>query len=455
AEKWLAVAALASMLPSFFVVSGGGRMFTYTRTVGLIGVSLAAMLLARAFAARDEDPRRLVRFLVAFGGALGLWTLAQLVYKGAIHLPLQRTASLLEWLPGRAGDLTSRAVREAAGIKYENIGAGRLVVRPHAFFIHAVVTGAVAGLLGPLVWKRIRPRPIVAAAAAAVASGLLATMLVSSLARGAYLGVAIALPVAVIAFFPQLRRVDWRRAAPSIVIGLGVVAVVALMRGQEAKARNTSQLAEGSFVSRAAYYRATLRKTFEYPLFGHGTQRDNVAAEIVAPKGTTIVSLADGTQEATFANGDRGTITVRKFPSGIQHRIYRDPQGVEIARLISSPDRDPPLGSHSTLLGISYKYGLVGFGAFAALWFFVGLAPLRRLRGESRPYSGESRAIWIGIVAFGAQFLIYEYDFDSTSPYLFYLLCGMLLGLSARPAPVEFGAPSQPVAEPAAAPGTR
>lgn len=443
AEKWLAAAAFASMLPGFFAVAGAGRMFTWLRTVGLTGVALAAMLVASAYA-RRHDARRLVQLVVAFAGVAGLWTLAQLVYKGSIHLPLQRTASLLEWLPGKAGDLTSRAVAEAAGIKYENIGAGRLVVRPHAFFVHAVVTGAMACLLGPLVWRRITHRPFARAVAAAGFSMLAGVALVSSLARGAYLGVAIAVPVFAVVFWPAIARIGWRRLAPPVLIGLAVVGAVLATRGQEAKARQSSQLAEGSFVSRAAYYRATLRAIPEYPLFGHGTQRDNVAAPIVAPEGTTITTHPDGTQEAVIDNAAAGTIRVRKFPSGRQERAYFNPQGELITTLISTPDRDPPLGSHSTLLGVGYKYGIVGLAAFTALWGFIGLWPLRALRRGVEPLHGDARAIWVGVLAFGAQFLIYEYDFDSASPVLFYLLSGLLLGLSAPRASVELAAEEAP-----------
>lgn len=489
-EKWLATAAFASMIPSALVVTGAGRIFTYARTVGLTGVALAGLLIASAYA-RRHDPRPLLRFLVAFAGAFGLWTLAQVVFKGSIYLPLQRTASLLEWLPGKAGELTSRAVREGVGIKYENIGGGRLVVRPHAFFVHAVVTGAMAGLLGPLIWRRIRHRPVWAAVAVAFFAGLLGVALVSSLARGAYLGVAIAVPLFAIAFWPDIRRVGFKRLAPGLLIALAITGVVGLTRGSEAKARQDSQLAEGSFVSRAAYYRATLGAIPEYPLFGHGTQRDNAAAPLQVPDGTRILSLPAGTEafiapdgngghivyhelsdgttqriavdasrkpgpvetgkftpppqafnemledasdEAIVSNADKGVIVVRKFPSGRQERIYFDNDARMISRQISTPDRDPPLGSHSTLLGVGYKYGSLGLAAFFALWLFTGLAPLRTIRGRTGPMLDDARALWVGITAFGAQFLIYEYDFDSASPVIFYLMSGLLIGLAARPA---------------------
>lgn len=501
-EKWLATAAFASMLPSVLVVTGAGRIFTYARTVGLTGVALAGMLIASAYA-RRHDPRPLLRFLVAFAGAFGLWTLAQLIFKGSIYLPLQRTASLLEWLPGKAGELTSRAVREGVGIKYENIGAGRLVVRPHAFFVHAVVTGAMAGLLGPLIWRRIRHRPVLAAATVAVFAGLLGVALVSSLARGAYLGVAIAVPMFAVVFWPDIRRVGFKRLAPGLLIAVAITGIVGLTRGGEAKDRQNSPLAEGSFVSRAAYYRATLKAIPEYPLFGHGTQRDNAAAPLQVPDGTRILSLpagtvvfvasdgdgghtiyhelpdgttqriavnaaravgpvqtgddappagafqeplADASDEAIVSNADKGIIVVRKFPSGRQERIYFNNDAQMISRQISTPDRDPPLGSHSTLLAIGYKYGSLGIIAFFGLWIFTGLAPLRSIRGRTGPMLDDARALWVGVTAFGAQFLIYEYDFDSASPVAFYLLSGLLLGLAGRAAPVEFSSrePSEP-----------
>ncbi len=511
AEKWFAVAAFASMLPSFFAVTGGGRMFTYVRTIGLTGVSLAALLVVAAYARRN-DTRKLVWLIVAFAGALGAWTLAQLVYKGSIHLPLQRTASLMELLPGRAGRLAARAVGEAAGIKYENVGNGRLVVRPQVFFIHAVTTGAIACLLGPLLWRRIAYRPITRAVAAAGFSGLIAAALVASLARGAYIGIAGALPAAVVVFLPMLRRVEWKKAAPAIGIGLAVAGIVLLTRGGEAKARQTSPLAEGSFVSRAAYYRATIKAMADHPVFGHGTQRDNFAAPLQVPKGTPVTAIPPQTTEVVFGEGDEilvfrqfpdgreerirfrrsngtridaatsdtqsrpppgatvhtvvapaeeaivsnaksGLISVQKLAGGRQERFYYGPSIPKGApkdytpppdapivlrsKLISAADRDPPLGSHSTILGVGYKYGGVGLLAFLGLWIFTGLAPLRTLRTQSRPLLADARAIWIGVLAFGLQLPIYEYDYDSASPYLFYLLCGILLGLSAGARPVE------------------
>lgn len=514
AEKWFAVAAFGSMLPSVLVVTGGGRYFTYVRTVGLIGVSLTAMLLTRVVASDGERARRMLRFVVALAGTIGLWTLAQLVYKGSIHLPLQRTASLLELLPGKAGTIAARGVAEAAGIKYENIGGGTLVVRPHAFFVHAVVTGAVAGLLGPMIWRRIRHMPVWRLVVSGFFAYLIGTALVASLARGAYIGIAGAVPAAIVVFWPQIRKLEWKRVVPAVVAGIAVAGAIGLTRGSEAKARNQSKLAEGSFVSRAAYYRATWRDTFNYPLFGHGTQRDNIAAPLAVKEGTPIVKLKAGTTETVFgegrtivvvrtqpgtapvrlrftrnggkpidegpfsgripssattetfetdtesaveSNAAAGIITVHKLKGGRQERLYYGPSVppgapksyvppadapiVQRAKLISAADRDPPLGSHSTILGISYKYGLIGLAAFMALWAFVGLAPLRRLRTESAPMLDDARALWIGILAFGLQLPIYEYDFDSTSPYLFYLLCGLLLGLSVRRAPVESAAP--------------
>lgn len=498
-EKWLVVAASLSMIPSVLVVSEPGRIFTYIRTVGLTTVALAGLLVVSAWA-RKHDARRLLHFLVGFAGVVGLWTLAQVIYKGSIHLPLQRTASLLEWLPGKAGELTSRAVREGVGIKYENVGAGRLVVRPHAFFIHAVVTGAMATLLGPLIWRRIRHVPVWRAVIAGFFASLIGIMLVSSLARGAYLGAAITAPLFAVVFWPDIRRVSMKVLIPGLAIAVAVSGLVLVTRGGEAKARQSSQLAEGSFVSRAAYYRATLRAIPQHPLFGHGTQRDNAAAPLQVPDGTRIVELAagtvayvyadgngghyiqhdvpDGTQqrvhvtadrrvaapasgrfdppagahrdaldagadEAIVSNADTGIIVVRKFPSGRQERIYFNNDAVQQARLISTPDRDPPLGSHSTLLGVGYKYGILGLLAFLALWAYTGLAPLRTLRGGTRPLFDDARALWFGVTAFGAQFLIYEYDFDSASPVIFYLLSGLLIGLSARP-PASGDAPDQP-----------
>ncbi|HVL88736.1 MAG TPA: O-antigen ligase family protein [Actinomycetota bacterium] len=506
-EKWLALGAFLSMIPSVLVVSEPGRIFTYIRTVGLTGVALAGLLVASAWS-RKHDARRLLHFLVGFAGVVGLWTLAQVVYKGSIHLPLQRTASLLEWLPGKAGELTSRAVGEAAGIKYENVGGGRLVVRPHAFFIHAVVTGAMSALLGPLIWRRIRHVPVWRAVAAAFFAGLTGIMLVSSLARGAYLGVAITVPLFAVIFWPDIRRVAPKVLAGGLAIAIAVSGIVLLTRGGEARARQSSQLAEGSFVSRAAYYRATLRAIPQHPLFGHGTQRDNVAAPLQVPDGTRILEipkgttvsvygdgsgghyllhdlpaepdrrihvpsdrtvaapetgdfrapdgahadvLADGGEEAIVSNAERGIIVVRKFPSGRQERIYFSNDAAQQARLISTPDRDPPLGSHSTLLGVGYKYGILGLLAFVALWAYTGLAPLRTLRGGTRPLFDDARALWFGITAFGAQFLIYEYDFDSSSPVIFYLLSGLLIGLSARPARVELSPEPDSPAEPARA----
>ncbi|HEX9695518.1 MAG TPA: O-antigen ligase family protein [Actinomycetota bacterium] len=500
-EKWLAVAAFGSMIPSVLVVSEPGRIFTYIRTVGLTGVALAGLLVASAWS-RKHDARRLLHFLVGFAGVIGLWTLAQVVYMGSIHLPLQRTASLLEWLPGKAGELASRAVREGVGIKYENVGAGRLVVRPHAFFIHAVVTGAMASLLGPLIWRRIRHVPVWRAIVAAFFSTLIGIMLVSSLARGAYLGAAIALPLFAIVFWPDVRRVSPKVLASGLAIAIAVSGVVLLTRGEEAKARQDSPLAEGSFVSRAAYYRATLRAIPQHPVFGHGTQRDNVAAPLQIPDGTRVITLpagttalvysdgrgghyvqhdlpggtqsrihvdatrrvaapesgtfsppaaahrdllADETDEAIVSNAETGIIVVRKFPSGRQERIYFDNASLQQARLISTPDRDPPLGSHSTLLGVGYKYGILGLLAFVALWAYTGLAPLRTIRGGAQPLFDDARALWFGIVAFGAQFLIYEYDFDSSSPVIFYLLSGLLIGMSARPSQVELS-PEEPAA---------
>ena len=165
------------------------------------------------------------------------------------------------------------------------------------------------------------------------------------------------------------------------------------------------------------------------------------------PAGAYQEPLADASDEAIVSNATKGIIGGRKFPSGRQERIYFNNDAQMISRQISTPDRDPPLGSHSTLLAIGYKYGSLGIIAFFGLWIFTGLAPLRTIRGRTGPMLDDARALWVGVTAFGAQFLIYESDFDSVSPVAFYLLSGLLLGLAGRAAPVEL--PSREPSEPA------
>ncbi|GAC1410589.1 MAG: hypothetical protein NVSMB57_04470 [Actinomycetota bacterium] len=438
AEKWLALAAFAVMLPSVFAVTGGGRMFTYARTVGLIGSGLCAFLLVNIII-RKTDPRPLIDTLLVFAGLLGAWTLCQLVFKGSIYLPLQRTSTIMRALPGRAGFLTAREVSEIVGIKYEKIGANRLVVRPNVFFVHAVATGAIAGLFAPMLWRRIRHSPLTTAIVTALFSGLVGAAIVASLARGAYLGTGGALIAALIVFWARVRRIRWKKAAPSIALGLVVLASIVLPLFDNAKAREESTIGANSYSSRAAYYRATLKAIPDYLLFGHGTQRYNLAAPLHV--GTTkITTLPDGTQEArstwtsTKAGCNESTkclLLFRKLKNGETDKLYYLPDGRLLKKDIETVDRDPPLGSHSTILGIGYKYGVLGMIAFIALWIFVGLKPLQLLRSSNHPLANDARALWVGILAFGLQLPIYEYDYDSTSPYLFYLVCGILLGMAS------------------------
>lgn len=439
AERWFALAAFVVMLPSVFAVTGGGRMFTYARTLGLTGAGLAAFLLA-AVLVRRVDPRPLLDTLLVFAGLLGIWTLCQLLFKGSIFLPLQRTQSVMRLLPGRAGVLAARDVAEIVGIKYEKIGGSRLVVRPNVFFVHAVATGAIAGLFAPMLWRRIRHRPPATALITGVFSGLVGAALVASLARGAYLGIAGALAAAVVVFWPQLRKVNVRTAWPSVALAVLVLASVILPLFGNAKAREESTIGANSYSSRAAYYRATLKAIPENLLFGHGTQRDNIAAPLHVGD-TPITTFPDGTQEArttwmsTKAGCDEATkclLLFRKLKNGEVNKLYYLKDGTLLKKDIQTPDRDPPLGSHSTILGVGYKYGVLGMLAFGALWIFTGLRPLRTLRSTgTHPLLPDARALWIGVLAFGLQLPIYEYDYDSTSPYLFYLVCGILVGVTS------------------------
>ncbi|MHB8510979.1 MAG: O-antigen ligase family protein [Actinomycetota bacterium] len=447
-EKWLAFAAFLVMLPSALVVSGAGRYFTYFRTLGLIGASLAAFLLAITIV-RKIDPKPLLHTLLAFAGLVGIWTLCQLIFKGSIRLPLQTTARIMTALGGHAGAIASRDVAEIAGIKYEKIGLTKQVIRPHAFFIHSVVTGAIAGLFAPMLWRRIRHKPIQTAIFAGVFSGLIGAAIVASLARGAYIGVFGSIIGAVIVFWKRLRTVDWKKAWPSLVLGAIVLAGVVLPLFSNAKAREESQVGASSYTSRQVYYRATLKAIPEYLLFGHGTQRANLAAPLYVGN-TPIKTLPDGDQIARTTHlsfgctqQDQCLLLFRKVEhtektllgttvhKGDTVKDYFLKDGKTVGFETLDPlDRDPPLGSHSTILGIGYKFGVLGMLAFIALWLFIGLKPLRILRISNHPLAPEARALWIGILAFGLQLPIYEYDYDSTSPYLFYLISGILLGIA-------------------------
>lgn len=362
---------VGGVLASAIMVRSAVRIITYIYNLGMLLSGILLYVVVVVTLRKERELRLFVGYLTVFTFLVSLIGVLQWIsptFWSSMRNPLEDLLSPV--FSGRLGQQILFRLTELRTVRVESLGAGIGGTRIYSIFVHPNHLASVLAMLLPLVWYHSRG---IAALRFRVFDGMTLVLavlaLVGTLSRGAW--VALGCGLAYWWLLGGRPRSSFLRRSLGFLIILGGVFLLNLLVGQLTGVHYLSSRlysGQGSIVGRKLLYSKSLWEWLHSPLIGYGTQRDFLGPEV------------------------------------------------------------PPLGSHSTLLGVLYRHGILGF--VGLVWFVANL--WRGVYQKSREKQGNLSLLCVSLstslVIFLAHSVVHDWELD---PLLFYTIWSVFGMVSA------------------------